>query len=424
MNHRSRHRENRDAASLERSADSDEVPVDFASAGLYLGAIQVIFVVTLTAFVSLAACWLSPEGGVSAVRTLALCVGTASVLLQSPLRVGRVRGVRLVFSALRWAAPVYILALVVEQLVHTCATANEHVPSWRHGLFGGATLVMLFSGVLSARKPLDDTDLPFLVTVGALLVIALIPPPAVALIGPLCQPVGIVDAAIRMVRAFTFSCLYAVHVYASTSPTAGLPVDMLVTVSKSSAAAVWTLTVHPLLLFAAIIQATIAIVSRITSNASTTDATEQPSKVAYKRVPEDITDDVEAGRVSPVTGKPLHWSSAQDKEVANGTRGTSAESASDEESVVVNSTDEDVDHNLENDDTKNGARTEEAHLLGGQQAALPFSVKPSIGPLKWQELSLPLQNTVATKQPMTQERLAQIAAGLEETGSPSLEQQH
>jgi hypothetical protein len=199
---------------------------------------------------------------------------------------------------------------------------------------------------------------------------------------------------------------------------------MLVTVSKSSAAAVWTLTVHPLLLFAAIIQATIAIVSRITSNPSTTDATEQPSKVAYKRVPEDIADDVEAGKVSPITGKPLHWSSAHDQEVANGARGTSVESASDEESVIVNSADEDVDHNLEGDDVENGARTEEAHLLGGQQAALPFSVKPSIGPLKWQELSLPLQQTVAIKQPMTQERLAQIAAGLEETGSPSLEQQH
>ena len=32
---------------------------------------------------------------------------------------------------------------------------------------------------------LDETDLPFLVTMGALLIVALIPPPAVALIGPL-----------------------------------------------------------------------------------------------------------------------------------------------------------------------------------------------------------------------------------------------
>ena len=42
------------------------------------------------------------------------------------------------------------------------------------------------------------------------------PPPAVALVGPLCQSVDLWEAADRIVRAFCFGMLYSVTVYAST----------------------------------------------------------------------------------------------------------------------------------------------------------------------------------------------------------------
>ena len=48
------------------------------------------------------------------------------------------------------------------------------------------------------------------------MVIAIMPPPAVALVGPLCQSVDLWEAADRIVRAFCFGMLYSVTVYAST----------------------------------------------------------------------------------------------------------------------------------------------------------------------------------------------------------------
>lgn len=426
MNNRVRHREGKDDENAthqsppnERYAELDEVPVDFASAGLYLGAIQVIFVVTLTSFVSLAACWLSPEGGVSAVRTLALCVGTSSLLLRAPLRIGRVRGVKLVFSALRWAAPVYVLALVVEQLVHTCATADEHVPSWRHGLFAGATLVMLMAGVLSARKPLDETDLPFLVTMISLLTVALIPPPAVALIGPLCQPVGLADAAIRLVRAFTFASLYAVHVYASTSPTAGLPVDMLVTVSKSSAAAIWTLTVHPLLLFAAIIQATIAIVSRVTNNNASANLKDHKSNVAYKRVPDRSTEDIERGEsLVGSASSSAHAYMPESPTRSAVPNGSAIDALSDDESMIIKQSESGSgDESEGNQNEAEEAEPGEESRLMPLPHTLPFSLAPSLGPLRWHDLAANAASGTAAKAPMTQERLAQIAANMDDSNN-------
>lgn len=46
--------------------------------------------------VSVLSCWLSFSGGVSAVRTLALCCATGSALMYRPLRFGRAHGVSVV----------------------------------------------------------------------------------------------------------------------------------------------------------------------------------------------------------------------------------------------------------------------------------------------------------------------------------------
>ena len=54
-------------------------------------------------------------------------------------------------------------------------------------------------------------------TLLALLVMAVLPPPAVAFVGPLCQSVGAWDAADRLVRSFAFAMLYCTHAYASTT---------------------------------------------------------------------------------------------------------------------------------------------------------------------------------------------------------------
>ena len=248
---------------LAGTADCEDTMVDFSNASLYLSGMQTVFAVVAVACVSVLSCWIVPEGGVSAVRTLALCTATGALLMRTPLRVGRAHGVNVVFSSLQPAIPVYILSLTVEQLVHTCATETQHSPSWRRVVFHGMILVMCGAGILRARHPMRDTDIPFLVTAGALLTIAVLPPPSVALMGPLCQPVSGWEAAERCLRALVFAMLYCIHVYSSIASSSPTRTESLVVITRSAAAALWTMGAHVFWLPASIIQAIVVITARI-----------------------------------------------------------------------------------------------------------------------------------------------------------------
>ncbi len=251
------------AMALAGTTDTEDTMVDFSNATLYLSGIQTVFTVVTVACVSVLACWAVPEGGVSAVRTLALCTATGALLMRTPLRIGRAHGVNVVFSSLQPAIPVYIMALTVEQLVHTCATETQHTPSWRRVVFHGAILVMCCAGLMRARFPMRDTDVPFLITAGALLTIAVLPPPSVALMGPLCQPVNAWEAAERCLRAFVFAVLYSVHVYSSISTSSPTRSESMVVITRSAAAALWTMGAHLFWLPVSIVQCMIVIMARI-----------------------------------------------------------------------------------------------------------------------------------------------------------------
>ena len=221
------------------SPDQEDSVVDFNDASLYLPLAQTVFTICACATVSVLACWLSPSGSVPAVRTLALCCATGGLLMRTPVRLGKAHGITVVFGALQLAVPLYLGTLVVSQLVHTCSLDARPAPSWRHVVFHSAVLAMVFSGFMRARAPLDETDMPFIITLLALLVIAMIPPPAVALVGPLCESVTLFEAADRVVRAFSFAMLYCVTVYASTR-TRGSPFSYTPTVFfRSASASIW-----------------------------------------------------------------------------------------------------------------------------------------------------------------------------------------
>lgn len=198
------------------SLDLEDRVVDFNDASLYLPLAQTVFSICACAAVSVLSCWLAPSVAVSAVRTLALCSATGGLLMRTPVRLGKAHGITVVFSALQLSIPLYLGTLVVEQLVHTCSLDASHAQSWRHVIFHVSVLAMVCAGFMRARAPLEDTDRPFIITLIALMVIAMIPPPALALVGPLCQPVTLWDAADRIVRAFCFAMVYCVTVYAST----------------------------------------------------------------------------------------------------------------------------------------------------------------------------------------------------------------
>lgn len=243
--------------------DDATTNVDFSNAAVYVAGVQALCGVLSSAAMSVLACWALPAQAVSAVRTLTLASIVGAVCVYKPIRLAKVAGLSLVFDALRPAVPLYLTCLVLEQLVHTCSVETSATPSWRRVVFGISSLAMLGAGFARARNPLDSTDLPFLVCVGALLVVALLPPPAVALAGPLCEAPTLFSAAERLIRAASFGSVFCTFVFCSMSPTARNGGDSLVTVIRAFTSSVWTLASPAALLFLSVPQCAMAVWSRL-----------------------------------------------------------------------------------------------------------------------------------------------------------------
>ena len=220
----------------------DGKAIDFGAAGLYIPAAQTIFATTLSACVSVLACWLIPIGAISAVRTLALTVLSGVFVIRRPIRIGQTRGVNTIFSALRPCCIIYVGCLVLEQLIHTCISEEstyEH-GFWRRILYHASMTVMTLAAFLRSKNPRGESDLPFIISMGSMLLIAILPPPALALSGPLCSPPTLGNAGERILRAFLFACVYVVLVYSAAPISNNLP-DTLVCIMRSATSSAWVL---------------------------------------------------------------------------------------------------------------------------------------------------------------------------------------
>tara|TARA_B100001094_G_scaffold321105_2_gene368325 strand:+ start:2931 stop:4007 length:1077 start_codon:yes stop_codon:yes gene_type:complete len=231
------------AREMNSQYNEDDKNIDFSAAGLYLPAAQTVFATVVSSIVSILACWLFPIGSISAVRTLALTVSAGVLVIRRPLKIGNTKGVNTIFSALRPCCFLYVLCLVLEQLVHTCVSEESTYEAgyWRRIIYHTSMTVLIFAAFLRSKSPRsEDSDVPFFVSVVALLIIALLPPPAIALSGPLCSPPTLVGAGERILRAFFFSCVYVVLVY-SSAPISNNLADTVVCVMRSATASAWIL---------------------------------------------------------------------------------------------------------------------------------------------------------------------------------------
>ena len=162
---------------------------------------------------------------------------------------------------------------------------------------------MICSGFMRARAPLAETDRPFILTVCALLVVAMLPPPAVALVGPLCESVSLWEAADRVVRAFAFSTLYCVNVYALTSTTTLRTSDTPTVFCRSASASIWVAGAMLWWLPLATAQAAIVIHARVSYDPNATD-----ESAAYKKIDSTAStddEDVELGEHAPKLSDPV-----------------------------------------------------------------------------------------------------------------------
>jgi hypothetical protein len=264
----------------------DEKSIDFSSVGLYLAGLQVCFAIVCCGCISVLCCWLLPPNAISAVRTLAITAVIGLLLVRKPLRVGRVRGVCTMFNALRPAVCVYIMALILEQLVHTCVMPDlepTRHSTMRHAIYHTISVFLIISGFIRAKNPRSESDMPFLVTMICLIMTALLPPPAMAASGPLCEPTTLLGAGERVLRALLFSAVYVVLVYAA-APSQNVSNELFICVARATAASIWILGATSWALPLAPLQAGIVLFSRLNDNDAPTpnDAAQSAS---YEQVP-------------------------------------------------------------------------------------------------------------------------------------------
>ena len=270
--------------------EEDDTSIDFSNAVLYVGLLQVVLATVLCSLTSLLCCWMLPQQAVSAIRTLVLSSIVPALIVRRPFRLGRVRGLSIVFGALRPCCAIYVASLIAEQLTHSCAR-DLASPSWRRLVFHAMIAVCLFSGFARAKNPLQQTDLPFLVVCTAFFVIAMLPPPAVLLSGPLCAIPGMYSAAERLIRSFTFSASYCIFVYSAAPPIYSNG-EVLICVMRAGAASVWILGAHVVLLPLAVVQCAVVIYSRINADPG---GYSELSRLVTKKVASAVDTDEEAG---------------------------------------------------------------------------------------------------------------------------------
>ena len=238
--------------------------VDLSSAALYLVGLQVIASILLVSIVGSLTASIQPPSQVSAVRSLALCTIVLFLMLRKPARIGNPRGVLVLFNALRPAAVIYLVFLVIEQLLHSCEHPTDAITShltFRRIIFHVATIIMVFAAFLRAYNPSSESDLSFLMTLAAILIIATVPPPSLALTGPLCGSPSTYDLLERLVRSLFYGALYSVHVY--LKPPVFQLHEVSISVIRSAFASIWVLGCSPFFLICAPIQIGVAIAQRV-----------------------------------------------------------------------------------------------------------------------------------------------------------------
>ena len=272
--------------SIHAETMEEEKSIDFSSVGLYLAGLQVCFAIVCCGCASVLSCWLLPPNAISAVRTLAITTAIGLLPVRKPLRIGRTRGVCTMFNALRPSVAVYILALVLEQLVHTCVlpeVSAERHGTLRHAIYHTISVFLIISGMIRAKNPRSESDMPFLVTIICLMLTALLPPPAIAASGPLCEPTSLLGAGERVLRALLFAAVYVVLVYAA-APAKNVSNEHFICVARATAASIWVLSATAWALPLAPLQVGIVLFSRLNEN-DTPGVVDAANGNPYEQVP-------------------------------------------------------------------------------------------------------------------------------------------
>jgi hypothetical protein len=236
-------------------------PIDFSSIGLYVLAVQLSGVTVLLTTITVSLPYMVPRSAASSVRTVACLCIVGVLCLRYPLRVGRTRGLVLIFHALRPGAAIFIVALVMEHLCYT-DSENNFMGGMRMVGYHALILVLITCGLVRAVTASPNKDAPFAIAILAAALIAFLPPESTSEVSPLVGRAGGIAIADRYLRAVTFVLLYSSHAY-SLAPATHLSEEVGLTVARSVAASAWTLGCHAALLPIAIVQFGLVLANRL-----------------------------------------------------------------------------------------------------------------------------------------------------------------
>lgn len=237
--------------------------VDFSSVALYVPGLQTALALVVCCLTSILVSLASAVVSVSAVRTATLMALVGGLVVCRPIRIAYARGLDVMFDALRPAVVVYVLALIFEQLVHSCGLAHDGSITLRHWAYHAFTAAMAAAGFVQAWNPVAQTDYPFVVVALSLVAVACFtPPPLRAGEGPLCEAPAMAGAVERFFRALLFGCTYCTLAYASEPARHSVREIMLCAV-RATTGSVWILCVHRFLVWAAVLQALLVLWSRL-----------------------------------------------------------------------------------------------------------------------------------------------------------------
>lgn len=279
--------------------------VDYSSAALYVPGVQVIIALILCCSTTIAVASLSNDcrSSVPRAATLSVLVGMACVF--RPLRVHDCHGMDLIFDTIRPAVVAYCLAIITGQLIYigkpeTELSATMLHTSFKRILYHALMLVAAAAGFVRAYRPTSQQDMPFLVALIALVVIALFPPEPVNEVSPLCHLDGVWDAFERLSRATLFGIVFCALAYAS-EPSRYSVGEIALCAARATAASAWILGVHRFALVFALAQAALAITRRLSGTDAAYDEyqmpysktylNEQPYANAYQNYPLGLAED-------------------------------------------------------------------------------------------------------------------------------------
>lgn len=238
--------------------------VDFGAVSLYIPALQITFALLMACAASILAGALSSVLACNAVRTVVLTALTGTVLILKPFRTSYARGLDIMFDTLRPAIVVYVVALVCEQLLHSCRSPLDEPPpsNLRHAVAFLCVIAMGSAGFWQAWHPQTQTDYPFVMTSLALLVLTIFAPAPTHGMGPLCDVPTTVNALERLARTLTFSWVYLTLAYAC-EPAKHTIGEVMLSATRATSGSVWTLLCNRWMLIVGLVQGVIVVFMRL-----------------------------------------------------------------------------------------------------------------------------------------------------------------